>query len=428
MPPSIPIHLGYGRAPLLIQVPPDSHILQGQDLPPQPEDITQELARTAHRAFTAALASPIAAPRLRGRLRSGSQVVIVVSDATRDEPRDAMVRAVLEEIDAPMDVTLAVANGTHPPGPIDALGLSSDLLARVHIYNHDSTAGSHFVDLGTTARGTRVRLPRFLLDADLVVATGRIRPHYFAGYGAGAKAIFPGLGCREDIRQNHLLKRHPTSRLGRAMDNACRDDLEDAARLLPIETHLLNAMLPPTAHMAPMAPSPAAAWVGGPIPHNSDKQPAAANLAVAGDVVQAFRVGVARCAPQYETAAQRADIVITSDTLPLTGSLYQASKLLAPAGMLLRPGGIAILAAECPDGTGPLEVVNEGIYRLGIRHFFPEAHTIYLVSSLPEATVAQTYCRYAPTVEAVLSAHRGRVAVLPAAGNVIPVVTDGAAP
>ncbi len=386
--------LGYGRTPLEIH-------LRGQDPPPQhvriKEEIThtaQVLPRAAGVACAQALASPIGAARLRGRVRPGSNVVIIVSDATRDEPREALVRAVLDEIAVPIELTIAVANGTHTPGPIDALGLSADLLSRARVYNHEPTAGSHFVDVGTTARGTRVRLPRLLLAADLVVATGRIRPHYFAGYGAGAKAIFPGLGCREDIRQNHLLKRHPTSRLGRVENNACRDDIEDATRLLPVETHLLDVATP----HAPVT-------------------------AVAGDLLQAFRAGVALCRPLHETHASPADVVITSDALPLSASLYQASKLLAPAGMLLRPGGTAILVAECPEGTGPLEIVNEGIYRLGIRHFFPEAHTIYLVSSLPESIVARTYCRYAPSVEAVLATTRGQVAVLPYAGNVIPIVT-----
>ena len=35
---------------------------------------------------------------------------------------------------------------------------------------------------------------------DLVIATGCIRPHYFAGFGAGVKAIFPGLGQAAAIR------------------------------------------------------------------------------------------------------------------------------------------------------------------------------------------------------------------------------------
>jgi lactate racemase len=236
--------LGYGRSPLTIQIPPDSQILSGTGSAPQAAEIKGGNDPTASEGrLAAALATPVGSARLRGRVRPGSRVVIIVSDATRAEPRDAMVKAVLAEIDVDVDLTLAIANGTHLPGPIAGLGLSRELLDRARIYNHDSTAGPHFAELGTTTRGTRVRLPRFLLDADLVVATGRIRPHYFAGYGAGAKALFPGLGCREDIRQNHLLKRHPTSRLGRIVDNECRGDLEDAARLFPVETHLLNSTL-----------------------------------------------------------------------------------------------------------------------------------------------------------------------------------------
>lgn len=62
-----------------------------------------------------------------------------------------------------------------------------------------------------------------------MITTGRIRPHYFAGFSGGAKGIFPGCGHAVDIRQNHLLKADPSARLGRLDDNRCRLDIEDAA-------------------------------------------------------------------------------------------------------------------------------------------------------------------------------------------------------
>src|SRR5262249_19669508 len=123
--------------------------------------------------------------------------------------------------------------------------------------------------------------------------------------------------------------------------------------------------------------------------------------AVAGDLVSAHRRGCEMARPFSEVACNRAEIVITSDALPITTNLYQAAKLLAPAGWLLREGGVAIWAAECPRGTGPLDVVNEGIFRIGIRHYFQGAAEpiIYLVSSLPQSVVEQTFCRYAATLE-----------------------------
>lgn len=386
---SIRVSLGYGRLPLMAEVPADAEVLW----PPPPPPI----ARPLDELLAEALRSPIDASRLRGAVSPGSRVAVIVSDPTRAEPRAAILRALQDEMDVDVKLHIAVANGTHAPGDPGELGLPDELLAQAVLHNHDGSDESQLVDLGTTTRGTRVRFPAWLLDTDLVVLTGRIRPHYFAGFGAGAKALFPGLGQRDDIRVNHRLKADPTSRLGRVLGNACRDDIEEAVSLLPVRKYLINLVL---------------------------DDAGTAHAAVAGDLVAAHRAGVEACRPLCEVGAGAADVVITSEGLPLSGSLYQASKLLAPAGLLLRPGGVAVLAAECPQGTGPLKIVNEGIYDLGIRHFFPQQHTIYLVSSMSPETVATTYCRYAPTVESVLARHSGRVLVMPRAGNIVPVRRD----
>src|SRR5262249_30036037 len=123
-----------------------------------------------------------------------------------------------------------------------------------------------------------------------------------------------------------------------------------------------------------------------------------------------------------------ADIVITSDSLPVSMNLYQAAKLLAPAGWLLRPGGVVILCAECPRGTGPLDVVNEGIWKLGIRHFFADPEpTDLLVSSLPKNVVDVTFTRYAENLDDAVAQARAqvrgspRILVMPRAGDLIPV-------
>jgi nickel-dependent lactate racemase len=255
------------------------------------------------------------------------------------------------------------------------------------------------VEVGRTSRGTRLRVNRCLAEADLVITTGRVKPHYFAGYGGGTKGIFPGLGHEQDIRQNHLLKADPASSLGRADLNPCREDLEEAARRLGRDTFMLNVV-----------------EAGGVI-----------TAAVAGDIVLAHREGVRRLRPWVEVEAAPADVVVVSAPLPVSGSLYQASKLVPPAGTLLLDGGVVIVAAECPDGTGPLKTVNEAIFALGVRRFLPERYTLLLVSSMPEATVAATYARYAPSVAwamaeaARIVGGRGRVVVMPDAGDLVPV-------
>ena len=49
-----------------------------------------------------------------------------------------------------------------------------------------------------------------------------------------------------------------------------------------------------------------------------------------------------------------------------------------------------MLVAECPDGIGPLDVVNEAIFRIGVLPRLAPGVTLGLVSSLDRAEVART--------------------------------------
>jgi lactate racemase len=388
------IELGYGARPLRLTLPPG---LEAEVLPaPAPPPVADLRA-----ALAGALARPVGARRLRELATARTRAVVIVSDASRDEPRAELFEAVRAELAALPDgqITLAVANGTHQPGPVERLGLPAGALLRHRVVNHDSRDEAQLVEVGRTARGTRLRVNRCLVEADLIVTTGRVKPHYFAGYGGGTKGIFPGLGAEADIRQNHLLKADPGSSLGRVDLNPCRDDLEDAARRLGRETFMVNVV-----------------EAGGVI-----------TGAVAGDVVAAHREGVRLLRRWVEVRAAPAPVVVVSAPLPVSGSLYQASKLVPPAGLLLRDGGVVIVAAECPEGTGPLKTVNEAIFTLGVRRFLPARYTLLLVSGMDEATVSQTYARHAPSLEAAVAeaarlvGGRGRVLVMPDAGDLVPV-------
>ncbi len=355
-------------------------------------------------ALAEALRHPTGARPLAEVTTARTRAVIIVSDATRDEPRLALYAAARRELAALPDeaITLAIANGTHGPARLEELGLPPEVLRRHRVVNHDARDEASMVEVGRTSRGTRLRVNRCVVEADLIVSTGRVKPHYFAGYGGGAKGIFPGLGHNDDIRQNHQLKADPASSLGRADANPCREDLEEAVRRIGRDTFLLNVV-----------------EAGGNILG-----------AVAGDIVLAHREAVRRLKPFVEVRAAPADVVIVSAPLPVSGSLYQASKLVPPAGLLLKDGGVVIMAAQCPEGTGPLKTVNEGIFALGVRRFLPERYTLLLVSGMDEATVRTTYATYAPSLDAALAQARAltgpdpRIVVMPDAGDLVPVRVD----
>jgi hypothetical protein len=140
---------------------------------------------------------------------------------------------------------------------------------------------------------------------------------------------------------------------------------------------------------------------------------------VAGHLEAAFRAGAALARPWFRVAALRASLVIASDALPITASLYQAAKIAAAVAPLVLPGGTLALVAECADGIEPLAIVNEAIFRIGILPRLPPGASIQLVSSLDPSSVARTLVGHAPSVESLLASHTGPVLVVPRASQLL---------
>jgi hypothetical protein len=162
--------------------------------------------------------------------------------------------------------------------------------------------------------------------------------------------------------------------------------------MIPTRAFLLNAVVGPDEHV---------------------------HAAVAGDLYAAFRAGVAIARPWFTVRARPAPLVIASDALPVSASLYQAAKIAAAASPLVAPGGTLVIVAECPDGIGPLETVNEAIFRIGVLPRLAPGASLVLVSSLSEAETKQTLLAYAPSVESVLDRVQGPVLVLPRASHLL---------
>lgn len=353
---------------------------------PSPRPAPPPLADLIDRALDGAL------PRtLANAQRAGARVTLIVSDPSRNEPREAFVRALRERI-AGARWTIAVATGTHGPCRMDQLGLSEASLRDATLVNHDGHCPTDLVEVGVTSRGTPVRVHRCVLDADLVIATGCIRPHYFAGFGAGVKAIFPGLGEATAIRINHRLKTAPGAVAGVFVGNPCRDDLEEAVAMIPTPKFLLDGVSRPDD---------------------------AIETVVAGDVITAFRDGAAIAKDLFTVRARPAPLVIASDRLPVTATLYQSAKIAAATAPLVEPGGTLVVVAECAEGTGPLDVVNEAIFRIGVLPRLPDGGRLVLVSSLGEALTKQTLLAYAPSVDAILASTNGPVTIVPRASQLI---------
>lgn len=367
------VSIGWGRRPRSVRVPTDADVL----LPPGSGP-----GRPWASVVEEALADPIGSPPLEALVAGARRICVLVPDETRKDLARRVLPLIAPRL-AGAEVTVGVAAGKHPPGPLPP---------GAH-WVHDARSPA-LRSVGRTAHGTEVAYPPAVLDADLRVVVGEIRPHYFAGWAGGAKGLFPGVAGEAGIWHNHRLKAAPGARLGIVEGNPCRADMEAAAALAGPSV-VLNVV------------------------RGADGAPV---TAVFGDPIAAHRAGVARARPLFEvTLRRRYDAVVVSDADPVTMNLYQACKLLPPAGAALAEGGTVVLAAECGAGIGPVSIINEAIYRLGSVHSLPRRHRVVLVSAHGPAAVEPTFAAWAPSVEAALAeVGPAAVLVMPRAGDLIP--------
>jgi nickel-dependent lactate racemase len=182
------------------------------------------------------------------------------------------------------------------------------------------------VYVGTTSRGTEVRVNPLVAEASLIIGIGTSNPHYFAGYGGGAKIILPGICGRETIKQNHVWARDAKAVAGIREGNPIWEDMLEAARLVGITMKFDTVV-------------------------NANKE----IYQLFGGEVEAQQNAAVECLKSVygvEVPAL-ADVTITSG-YPLETNLIQSGKAILLAETVTKPGGTIVLVSACSDGPGPL--------------------------------------------------------------------------
>jgi nickel-dependent lactate racemase len=139
------------------------------------------------------------------------------------------------------NITFYIAYGTHPKQTEEeSLSSYGDTYKSFRFVHHSSSDEQIFANLGTTRRGTPVKVRKDVLESSLVITFGAISHHYFAGYGGGRKLFFPGLAERRAIYHNHgLFLDRKKRRLsegcqpGKLDGNPLAEDLNEINSLMP---------------------------------------------------------------------------------------------------------------------------------------------------------------------------------------------------
>ncbi len=344
------VHLNYGRGQRAVDLPDtlDVTVIAKQAMP---------LLADPEAAIDQALAQPVGCAPLAAEAARAESACILICDFTRPVPNGVilppLIRTLLDAGMAPERITVLVATGLHRPNEGEELAaLVGDpwVLEAVTVANHFAREDADHVLIGTTERGTVVRLDRRFIEADLRIATGLVEPHFMAGWSGGRKVIAPGVAHAETITTFHSARfmEHP---------NCTNCVLEGN----PLHEEQLAIM----------------AMIGGARAVNSviDDERRVTFLNY-GEVVASHAAAVA-FAEQYCTVpvAERFSTVLTSSAgYPLDATYYQTVKGMVGPLEILEPGGDLIVASACSEGLGSAHYADaqRRLVENGPDHFLDE--------------------------------------------------------
>jgi nickel-dependent lactate racemase len=297
------------------------------------------------------------------------------------------------------NLTLMVATGAHR-GPTEEEyrqilgGFHSGLRGRC-VY-HEARKDEDMVNLGTTRNGTPILLNKRLFEADRIIATGSVEPHYFAGFTGGRKAFLPGIAAYQTIQANHKQALSPRARSLALEGNPVHEDMMDALPLIKAPVFSFMTVL--------------------------DKEQRVA-AAASGDLMASFYAAVETARRIFcVSVPAMADIVVSIAKFPMDIDLYQSQKAIDNGAAALKDGGVLLLVSGCRDGIGDeayanllaqasspadaIERIRAG-YKLGFHKAakmaaVSERATIRAVTTLPPERLKRMFIESAPSPQAAL--------------------------
>ncbi len=321
----------YGNRELPLSLPGGRLVHRLVPRTPSPPGLPAEV-------LASALRQPIGSPPLREIAAGLRSAAILIPGKARVAGTREYVAALISELNQSgipdRGIEVFLADGTHEQhvaSDIMAL-LGEELATRVRCLGHNPRK-DELVELGTTSFGTPVLFNRRVLDAEVKILTGRIVPHYFAGFSGGRKALVPGVAGFRTILANHRLTLHPERgihpgvRLCALLDNPVHLDMVEGARLAQPD-FCLNTMLDTDHRMV---------------------------AAVAGDFEAAHEEGCRQAARMFRISVpEPLDVLITSaGGHPYDCNFMQALKAVFNVQEVVRPGGAILWVAECSAGINP---------------------------------------------------------------------------
>ncbi|MCX6350051.1 MAG: lactate racemase domain-containing protein [Candidatus Aureabacteria bacterium] len=233
-------------------------------------------------------------------------------------------------------VRAVVCTGTHrlPTGAELKKVVGEEMLRRIEIVSHE--CDKNLAEAGEVD-GRTIRINREAFEADLIIALTDVDNHYFAGVAGGPKSFCPGICDRETITSEHLRMFSDTG----FAENVALGVL-DGNPVYESKKKIVSAII-------------------GALKKRGREVYGLAAIIDAGGALVYLRGG--EIFSVHRAAAKKLDSVWTV-SLPerpetviagagsLGINLYQAGKAVHAAFTAVRPGGLILAAAPCPDRFG----------------------------------------------------------------------------
>jgi len=358
-------------------------------------------------AIRTALMEPYG-PSLEQLCRGLKRVLVIVPDRTRvaglKSYLPVLMRFLLDCGLGPESVDILVATGMHELAGSSGLPefLPESVLKTFLVSEHDCHDKAGHFYAGKSSRGNHVYLNEKVAEAELVILTGSIGLHYFAGFRGGRKAVLPGVAAYDSICANHRLTIraeegfHPLCRNASLEGNPVSEEMAEILGMIP-PTFILNTITD----------------VAGKILH-----------VFAGDPVKAHRAGCEALKKEVTVRVPgKADFVIVScGGYPRDSTMVQSHKAIDNMAPILKEGGPMVVLAENRHGMGSEDF--PGWFRHGgadqvrkrlASHYTFHGHTalsvlekvarfkIYMVSNLRDEIVREMGITPARTTEEAIN-------------------------
>ena len=335
-------YLKYGDCELKVNLPDNQIKLV---LEPNPVKLS---SRTPRELIEDALDNPVGTDLIENIVKPGEKICIIISDSTRSWQNPGMILSVLlDRLDSigvkDEDIIIISARGTHRSQTDSELRtlVTDKIYDRIRVLDHNSTDDDKLTYMGTTSRGTPVKLNSIAVNSHHVILIGAVLHHFLAGFSGGRKSVIPGIAARDTVQANHSLSLN--SGLGSGVNSLVKSgSLEEN----PLQLDMIEGalMLDPC-------------FIINVVVDDNYRT----LKAFAGDMVKAHAAACRMVDEMNSVAIDRLYPVVIASAggFPKDMNVYQPMKTLCHMLECTEPGGVMIMLSESREGFGSLETEKQ---------------------------------------------------------------------